>query len=238
MVGAYFCVDYHNAYRERTLESLKLQLNNENLQRRLIESRLNTLKAQLRPHFLFNALHSVSSLMETSVPKAREMLIDLAELLRLALHISERDTHSLEEEFDWLEKYLALEAVRFDGQLLWNLSLSEPIEEFHVPCLIVQPLVENALKHGYRQSDMDKSASFTIHIDAYCDQSMIVIKVCDSGRGLGQTRWVEGYGLRYVRESIQAHCSHQPQISLENQNGGGVCVQVAWPIEKVAGEHA
>lgn len=230
VVGAYFSVDYHAAYRKRTLESLQLQLNNENLQRRLIEARLTTLKVQLQPHFLFNALHSVSSLMESSVPRARGMLIELAELLRLALKISERDTHPLEDEFDWLEKYLSLEAVRLTQGLRWNLSLSVDVENEQVPCLLIQPMVENAIKHDHKANRETVDKPLEINISAYAKHGNVIIEVNDNGPGIGCDGWEEGYGLRFVRESIEAHTQQQAMVMLTNREVGGVSVSVEWPL--------
>ncbi len=229
VAGAYFAVDYHAAYRKKLTESLQLQLFSENLQRRLIEARLNTLKVQLRPHFLFNALHSVSSLMESSVPRAREMLIDLAELLRLALHISDRDTHPLSDEFDWLEKYLALEAIRFDGQLHWQLLLPKALESIAIPCLLLQPLVENALKHNNIQNDNQDDAVLALEIRAGMENKQAAITVSNNGSGL-KPDWHEGYGLRFVRESLLTHCGDKASIELHNHADGGVIAKIIWPV--------
>lgn len=229
VAGAYFAVDYHAAYRKSLMESLQLQLFSESLQRRLIEARLNTLKVQLRPHFLFNALHSVSSLMESSVPRAREMLIDLAELLRLALHISDRDTHPLSDEFDWLEKYLALEAIRFDGQLHWQLLLPKALESHAIPCLLIQPLVENALKHSNIQSDDQVDHILVLEIQASIENNQVSIVVSNNGSDL-KPGWSEGYGLRFVRESLLTHSDDKAGIELHNRANGGVIAKIIWPL--------
>ncbi len=229
VVGAYFAVDYHTAYRNSLHESFQLQLSNEHLQRRLIEARLSTLKVQLRPHFLFNALHSVSSLMESSVPRAREMLIDLAELLRLALQISELDTHSLADEFDWLEKYLALEAIRYDGQLHWQLLLPDELEALDIPCLLLQPVVENALKHSNVQNYQKVRIALHIQVKADVQSEQICIQVSDNGNGL-KSGWSEGYGLRFVRESLATHGHANASVELQHRGMGGVTTRITWPL--------
>ncbi len=229
VVGAYFAVDYHAAYRNSLIEGFQLQLSNENLQRRLVEARLGALKVQLRPHFLFNALHSVSSLMESSVPRAREMLIDLAELLRLALHISERDTHSLADEFEWLEKYLTLEAIRFDGQLQWELELPEELETVTIPCLLLQPLVENALKHSNTQRQEKSRTVLYLQVQVSIHNERVVVEVSDNGIGL-KPGWSEGYGLRFVRESLAMHSHADASVRLNHRQAGGVTAQIVWPL--------
>ena len=228
VIGAFFAIDYFKAYRQSEFESLQLQLDNEQLQRGLIEARLQTLKGQLQPHFLFNALHSVSALMETSVPLARAMLIDLAELLRLALKISERDSHSLEEEFDWLEKYLKLEGIRYAGQLNWSLELESNLKQESIPCLLLQPLIENALKHGAKGH---RESPIQINVYAIQHKQHVSIKVIDNGIGLTNDALVEGYGLRYIRHVIATHINPNSQLTLENHPNGGVTASILWPVK-------
>lgn len=232
VIGAFFAIDYFKAYRQSELDTLHLQLDNEQLQRGLIEARLQTLKGQLQPHFLFNALHSVSALMDTNVPRARAMLIDLADLLRLALKISEKDTHTLADEFSWLEKYLKLEGIRFAGQLEWHLTLDPQLAEYEVPCLIIQPLVENALKHGVKGSVSQRQQGFIIGVTAEINDNTIQLVVNDNGIGLpADSDWSEGYGLRYVRRAVTTHIDHPPEIALQNRPGGGVTASLKWPFQ-------
>ncbi len=233
VIGAYFAVDYHTAYRQSSLQSLQLQLQNGHLQRHLLEARLSNLKVQLRPHFLFNALHSVSALMESDVAQARVMLIDLAELLRLALRISDRDSHALADEFAWLEKYLTLEAVRFNEGLEWRLDLAADAATQYIPCLLIQPLVENALKHNRQRSDGLTAQALQITIRAYRQHGQLVIEVADNGAGIDPDGWQEGYGLRFVRESIQAHTGQQAEVTLHSRRTGGVTARMHWPLDGI-----
>ena len=229
VIGAYFAVDYHAALRRSERESLTLQLHNETLQRGLVEARLGVLRAQLQPHFLFNALHSVSSLMDVDVPKAREMLIDLADILRRALHMGEQQMHTLANEFDWLESYLRLEGVRFGDGLRWRTVLDPAVAAVPVPCLITQPLVENALKHGRRGHQ-----TLTVEVSAERDGAEVLVRVVDDGPGIDPHRHGDGHGLRFVRELLEAYPQRHGALALERGPDGGTHATVSWRIESDA----
>ena len=235
VVGAYFTVDYHAAYSRSQRESLEFQLENESLSKRLIESRLSMLRAQLQPHFLFNSLHSVSSLMDVSVPRARSVLIQLANLLRDALEISQKDVHTLSEEHHWLEQYLSIESVRFKNQLNWRSELSEETHAAQLPCLLLQPLLENVFKHARKR----KKQILNITIKAQLIDDDLIIELTDDGMGLGQQEQaiVEGNGLRYVREILHTHYGDDASIEYMNNIQGGATFRIRLPyIEHKADE--
>ncbi|MEM9386881.1 MAG: histidine kinase [Pseudomonadota bacterium] len=230
VIGAYFAVDYHTALRRSEHEGLTLQLHNETLQRGLVEARLGVLRAQLQPHFLFNALHSVSSLMDVNVPQAREMLIDLADILRRALHMSEQQTHTLADEFDWLEAYLRLEAVRFGDGLKWDTTLAQSVSGISVPCLITQPLVENALKHGRRRGG-EAAQELIVQVTAEQTGEEVTVRVTDNGPGITSDSNGSGHGLRFVRELLNAYPHRHGSLTLERAAPQGTCATVHWRID-------
>jgi len=227
VVGAYFTVDFHAAFSRSKKESLEFQLENENLSRRLIESRLSMLRAQLQPHFLFNSLHSVSSLMDVSVPQARAVLIQLANLLRDALEISQKDVHPLIDEYRWLEKYLELECVRFKDQLKWRSDLPEETHAATVPCLLLQPLLENIFKHARKKQDH----VLEIGIRVQRKQQQLMIEVADNGVGFPpqKSAFKEGNGIRYVREILHTHYAGKATIEYMNNQNGGATVRLSMP---------
>ncbi|MEO0424397.1 MAG: histidine kinase [Pseudomonadota bacterium] len=229
VIGAYFAVDYHTALRRSEHEGLMLQLHNETLQRGLVEARLGVLRAQLQPHFLFNALHSVSSLMDVNVPQAREMLIDLADILRRALHMSEQQTHTLTDEFDWLESYLRLEAVRFGDGLKWETTLDPTVAAVTVPCLITQPLVENALKHGRRRGT-EGSPELVVQVNARRVDGEVIVHVTDNGPGIDTHPQGTGHGLRFVRELLNAYPNRHGSLSLDGTSGGTQAT-IRWRVD-------
>jgi LytS/YehU family sensor histidine kinase len=118
------------------------------LQTQLAESRLQALKMQLQPHFLFNTLHSISSLVLIDPPRANEMLARLGEFLRLTLEQTDAHMVSLEEEIQFLRAYLEIEQTRFQDRLKVSYEIEPEVLRFSVPHLILQPLIENAVKHG------------------------------------------------------------------------------------------
>ncbi|GAB4185162.1 MAG: histidine kinase [Wenzhouxiangellaceae bacterium] len=228
IVGIYAMIERQQAYRTSTEQRFALQLSNEQLQRHLVEARLRTLKSQIQPHFLFNSLHSISSLMDINVKQARRVLVDLAALLRLALKISERNAHSLQDEFDWLEKYLALESVRFAGSLNVELKLPQELQSQEIPCLLLQPLVENALKHGAPQQENGLRRPLTLTICATSSGDTIKIAVCDDGQGLKEHAEQDGFGLRLVREAIASLALVEGRLQLSDNTSGGVCATISW----------
>ena len=133
--------------RELNEKNLKLI----NLESQLHQSHLTTLKAQLNPHFLFNSLHAVSSLIGYDDEKARNMTIKISGLLRKMLEDKDKQTHSLREELDYIEDYLAIEQERFFDRLEIKIEIEEKAYDAEIPNLLLQPLVENAFKHGISQ---------------------------------------------------------------------------------------
>ncbi len=133
--------DYYRKYHERELATLELE-------RSLSEARLQALQTQLNPHFLFNAMNSISALMHSDVDAADSMLARLSELLRLTLKSDGAQTIPLTQELEILERYLDIERVRFGDRLTIETRISPATLNCHVPSLILQPVVENSLRHG------------------------------------------------------------------------------------------
>ena len=228
VVGAYFTVDFHAAYNRKKQESLEFQLENAQLTKRLIESRLSMLRAQLQPHFLFNSLNSISSLMDISIARARNVLIQLANLLREALDISDKEMHTLREECEWHERYLSLESIRLVNQLEWSCDLAEDTYHALVPCLILQPLIENSFKHARKKNDEPLS----IQIEARKSKDQLIIKLSDNGVGFPKDKqnYHEGRGLKYVREICKIHFGDTASVQFTNHLAGGTTVTMILPL--------
>ncbi|HYP16913.1 MAG TPA: histidine kinase, partial [Opitutus sp.] len=141
IVSVSHAVDYYRKYHERTVQALELE-------KHLTEARLQSLLRQLKPHFLFNALNSISSLMYSDVAAADRMLIRLSELLRLTMSQSGAPLTPLRQEIAFLECYLGIEQIRFRERLTVHFELAPDTLDAQVPSLILQPLVENAIRHG------------------------------------------------------------------------------------------
>lgn len=157
MVLIYYLVSYARSLRERAQSEEKL--------RTLVkESELNMLKSQINPHFLFNSLNSISSLIMSNPDEAREMIVRLADFLRYSLKHRENEFVTLEEEIGRMKDYLAIEQIRFGDRLKYQLNTSDRCAKIKVPTMIMQPLVENAIKHGVYESIEPVSIDFSCTI--------------------------------------------------------------------------
>ncbi len=190
------------------------------LQKHLAESQLAQLKAQLQPHFLFNALNTISSLMQVDVERADRLLTQLADLLRATLQAGERDTTSLREELEVLKLYARIMEERFAGRVTLDWQVADETLDARVPALILQPLLENAFKHGVERSTDPAHLS----VSARRDGGSLEIAVRNSG-ALGSSSGRErggGIGLRNSRERLAL--LHGPEASLTLTEEPGMVV--------------
>lgn len=167
----------------------------------LHESELNVLKSQIKPHFLFNALNSISSLTITNPAKAQEMVINLSEFMRYALSFSNQDRSTLGQELNQLRLYLAIEKVRFGQRLQVSEEINPDLENWPMPSMVLQPLVENAIKHGI----YDTLDSTAIIIKAVAGNGKIIISIKNpfdpmiirKGTGTGLSNVMERFRMIY-----------------------------------------
>lgn len=187
-------------------------------------TQLALLQAQIEPHFLFNTLSNVVGLIETDAPTARKMLIDLTALLRTSLTRTRKPVVTLAEELDLLRAYLGIMAVRMGTRLDWRIEAAPDTLGAQLPPLLVQPLVENAIRHGLEP----KAEAGRLNIRCRRDEDMIDIEVSDDGLGTcGDIS--EGTGLANVRQRLAATCGDQSTLSLKTNPGGGVIAHLRLP---------
>ena len=217
-------------YRERFVSS---ELNTERLQRGLLEAHLNALRAQLDPHFLFNALNAISSGLERDPALARTMIEDLGVLLRQSLEFRDRQEISLAEELAFLERYLAIQRVRFGDRLTIEMRVSPGVKNASVPCLLIQPLAENAIRHGL--SGRSSGGSLTISAEQVADR--LEIRVLDDGVGLPPGWRIEtctGLGLSITRERIFGlYPGGKSRFAVRRRSGQGTEVEISLPLRMV-----
>lgn len=206
------------SYRAQESRNLKLQT-------QLAESELQALKMQLQPHFLFNTLHSISSLNLTDPQKANLMIARLGDFLRMTLDRSGKQMVNLEEELAFLRCYLEIEQIRFSDRLKIEFDVADETLAAEVPHLILQPVVENSVKHGIAPH----SAGGVIRISSQLINNLLVLKVMDNGAGInGNSENREGTGLKNIRSRLTQ--IYEKDFSFELKNGNGMTAILEIPF--------
>ncbi len=207
-VGAVHAASYYRRFRRRELEAAKLTAS-------VTEARLDALRAQLQPHFLFNTLHAIGGLVrQQRSDEAVEMIAGLSELLRHALDHAKRQEVPLQDELDFLERYLDIEQVRFADRLQVSFEVAAAARAAYVPSLLLQPLVENAVRHGIARS----AGAGLVRIRAEREEDRFRLEVFNSGPALEGR--AEGIGLRNTQERLRHLYGDQQALTLENAEGG------------------
>lgn len=214
---------YYRRFREGELRTSRLQT-------QLTEAQLAALKMQLHPHFLFNTLHSISALLHRDPDAADRMIARLGDFLRLTLENSGAQEVSLQKELEFLTCYLEIERVRFQDRLTTSVEVEPAALDAPVPNLILQPIVENALRHGIAQT----RGPGRVEISAKRENGSLRIRVRDNGPGLGaitgpDDRLKEGLGLSNTRARLEQLYGAAHRFELENAPGGGLLVTLEIP---------
>jgi len=231
VLGVQWGVLYYRRYQERSQEVLKFELRASELQSQLMSARLNALKMQLQPHFLFNTLNAITVLVRQQKGKdAEQMLGHLIELLRGGLEDVDAQEVSLRRELEYLQLYLAIEQVRFPERLRVEVSVDPETQKSSVPQLILQPIVENAIRHGIGRS----SAGGRILISASKINGTVELRVQDDGPGLrpSDSSQEEGIGLANTRARLQQLYGQNARLEIENCDRGGVVVTMNIPFHE------
>jgi two-component system LytT family sensor kinase len=213
---------------------VRLQIKLEEQERLLLQARMAALQNQINPHFLFNTLNSVSSLVRFAPDTARELIIKLAKILRRLLHSSDAFV-PLQEEIDFIDNYLDIEVVRFGRDKLRVVKELEPVSlEIMVPSMLLQPLVENSIKHGL-SSKIDGGS---IYLRSHLSDSHLVIEVEDDGVGMASVQLLQpptgfgegGIGMANVAERLKVLYGDSARMTIDSRNGIGTLVRLRLPI--------
>jgi signal transduction histidine kinase len=219
-------------YYERFM-STELQL--ERMEKSYSHARLNALRMQLDPHFLFNALNTISSHVERDPKLTRLMIEHLGDLLRMSLESKDRQEVPLAEELAFLDHYLAIQRIRFGRRLRIEIEIAPEVRYASVPSLILQPLVENAIRHGISH----RASGGTVTVEAKPVSQNLVIRVSDDGAGLPQGWTVDkstGLGISVTRERIAGlYPNDEARFSIGPRQDGGTVVEIVLPL-RVIGE--
>lgn len=217
LLGIYSAVSYANRFREQKLVATQLEA-------QLAQAQLAALKMQLQPHFLFNTLHAIATLMEEDIKAAQRMLTRLSELLRLTLdHVGEQEV-PLSKEIEFLKSYLEIEEIRFHDRLRITYDIPPETLEAQVPTLILQPLVENAIRHGIAP----KAAGGSVSITASRNGGTLQITIIDDGRGAAEIE--QGVGLSNTRKRLEQLYGLNQTFEFGNLSGGGFTVALKFPF--------
>jgi two-component system LytT family sensor kinase len=198
--------------------------------RLLVEARLAALTSQINPHFLFNTLNSVSSLIRSNPDEARVMVVKLSKVLRRLLRMHDNFT-TLAEELSFIEDYLSIEVVRFGEKLRFVRDVADDTLAMLVPSMLLQPLVENSIKHGLS----GKVEGGTIRIHTHRTESRLFLVVEDDGVGISETKLASllghgmGIGVGNVNERLKVLFGNNYRMWIESQTGRGTRVQIEVP---------
>jgi len=223
VVGVSHGIQYYRGYRERELKATQLEA-------RLTEARLDALRTQLQPHFLFNTLHAISALMQRDVEAAERMLARLSDLLRLTLDSSGEQKVPLARELEFLAPYLEIEQTRFPDRLTVEMRIAPGTLDLRVPTLLLQPLVENAVRHGIAA----QTGPGRIEIRAALADGKLLIEIEDNGRGLPRDLR-DGLGLSNTRARLEQLYGGSHRFELLPAEGGGTLARVTLPLEPANG---
>src|SRR5215203_2453342 len=223
VIGIYYALDYYRKYREREVIASQLEA-------QLAQAQLDSLRMQLHPHFLFNTLNGIVGLVRDNKNNtAVRMLVGLSDLLRHTLEHSARQEVELREEINFIKLYLSIQEMRFSDRLQIEFDIDPATTRAMVPNLILQPLTENALRHGIG----NKSESGIVGIGSAVEDGRLWLTVYDNGAGLAddwQSKSGAGIGLANTAARLQQLYNEDHQFDIRNRDGGGVQVIIRMPL--------
>ena len=217
----------------KIFNSVRIQIKLEEQERLLLHARMEALQNQINPHFLFNTLNSISSLVRFDPDTARDMIFKLATILRRLLNSSEAFA-SLRDEFEFVDNYLDIEVVRFGPDKLRVVKDIDPASlDVVVPSMLLQPLIENSIKHGLSP----KVEGGSIYLRSRLTDSRLIIEVEDDGVGMGgaqieesSTRTGMGIGMANISERLQVLYGDTARMTIDSHEGKGTLIRIRLPL--------
>ena len=228
IVLTFYAIHYYRDSRKKELRTYQLET-------QLTKAQLQVLKMQLQPHFLFNTLNSISALLHQDKEQADTMITKLSDLLRITLDSTDEQLILLDEEVSFLKTYLDIEKIRFQERLQVELNIQEATRSVLVPSLILQPIVENAIKYGVAPfSKLGRVVISSIQNDGFLE-----LCVRDNGPGLAEDAnkiLNRGIGLRNTKDRLQQLYGSNQKFELTNVSTGGLQVRIVIPMGSVKKE--
>lgn len=220
IVMVYYLISYYRDYHDKLMQEARLK-------QVIQESELNLLKSQINPHFLFNSLNSINALMISDVDKAREMIVELSEFLRYTVRTNENEQISLREELQNIDRYIDIEKIRFGDRLAVEKEIDESCFDLRIPNMILQPLYENAIKHGVNESTDQVIISTSCRLET--DQ--MVISISNNFTPGSISRKGRGIGLSNVQKRLMLHFRRSDLVDII-KTGNTFTVNLTIPLLK------
>jgi signal transduction histidine kinase len=207
---------------------MRRALRMERLQRELVRLELDHLKSQLQPHFLFNALNAIAQELRSDPDKAESMIVRLGDLLRMSLEMGKRQEVRLREELGFLDTYLEFERTRSDNRLMVHMDIDPQALDAMVPVLVLQPLVENAIRHGIAR--VSRAGILGVRAQVRGDSIEMVVE--DNGVGLGEGGPLPrvGVGVGNTLARLEQLYGGDCRLELSNREGGGTTATIVFPL--------
>jgi hypothetical protein len=225
LVGGTMALAAHTASRDREAAAARLRA-------RLAQAELDALRAQIHPHFLFNALHGISALVREDPPAAERLIAKLGTLLRSALNSQRRERIPLSDEVAFVKDYLEVEGMRFGERLSFRIDIADDVRSTLVPPLLLQPLVENAIRHGFPRAPK----TMTVEVLGYLNDNHLTLVVRDDGKG-APVELHEGIGLANLRARLEQTFGNRQSMHIETEAGKGFEVILELPLCNAQQEH-
>jgi len=203
----------------------------DKLAKHAAEAKLSALRAQINPHFLFNALTTIGYLIQTAPDKAFQTLMKLTQLLRGVLRSTE-EFSSLGEEIKLIENYLDIEKTRFEERLTVKIEIPQGLKKMRVPSLILQPLVENAVKHGISETKSGGEVRISAELKIEASETFLYLNVADTGAGFDEKKLSsDGIGLENIRQRLRSHYGKQAHLTIESNLRKGTRAEIKLPVK-------
>ncbi|MGH7461526.1 MAG: sensor histidine kinase [Longimicrobiales bacterium] len=224
IVSLVTAANLHHMFRERQRKAAELHSE-------LVTSKLEMLKVQLQPHFLFNTLNTINALIHEDAEAADRMVTRLADLLRLTLYESRQEV-PLARELEFVSAYVDIQQIRFHNRLKVSFDIRGTVLSAQVPSLVLQPLVENAIRHGI--SPRARAGNVWVRVERNADQ--LILEVEDDGIGLqpGEDAVVRGIGLANTRARLQQLYGTNQEFVIRSADQGGALVRISIPYVESA----
>ncbi|RFS15632.1 histidine kinase [Emticicia sp. C21] len=220
------CVIFYNWQRSKDLDRKISEQEYQllNLEKLKTKAQLNALEARINPHFLYNSLNSITGLIHDNPDKAEEMTIQLSKLFRATTGRSDQSFHSIAEELDIVKSYLSIEQMRFGDRLKYSVQLEPGLENIKIPRFLLQPIVENAIKHGI--SKITEHGIIDVKISK--EKDLIAFQIHDNGPAFKEDL-SGGYGLRSISDKLQLIYGNDANLQIENNDYKSIIIKV--PVE-------